>query len=304
MIVVITLVATIVAWLGLALVLDTMRWCTRPRLFDRLRPYSQGAMGRAGSVVRGRQHAGVRAIVRPAVVRVGESIARLTGTRVPLAHRLRQIHATVEVTDFRMGQVGWSILGGGVGCGVAAVVAAPGPILLAMGMAGSLAGFLIVEQQLASKVARRRHLVRRELSVIAEQLGMLMAAGFSLGGALERIAKRGSGATAMDLGLVILRMQQGADIHRALGEWADRVDIEAVHRLVAVLALDRHSGDLPRLIAAEARALRRDLHRDLVAELDRRAQQVWIPVTVATLLPGAILIGVPFSAALSGFLGG
>lgn len=300
----VTVVATTTAWLGLALVLDTMRWCARPGIVDRLRPYSQSAMGRAGVAGRLRGRRDLVETVRPVAVRAGESVARLVGARAPLADRLRQVHSTVTVADFRMRQVGWSVLGAGASGVAAASLAAPGPVLIAMGLAGSLVGFLIVEQQLASKVTRRRELVRRELPVVAEQLGMLIAAGYALGGALDRIARRGTGATATDLRTVIVRVRQGADVHRALGEWAERVDVEAVHRLVAVLGLERHSGDLPRLIASEARALRRDLYRELVADLDRRAQQVWIPVTVATLLPGAILIGVPFSAALSGFLGG
>ena len=35
--------------------------------------------------------------------------------------------------------------------------------------------------------------------------------------------------------------------------------------------------------------------------IERRAQQVWIPVTVATLLPGAIFMAVPFVSALDVF---
>ena len=36
-------------------------------------------------------------------------------------------------------------------------------------------------------------------------------------------------------------------------------------------------------------------------QLERRAQQVWVPVTVATLVPGVIFLAVPFLAALKLF---
>ena len=75
----------------------------------------------------------------------------------------------------------------------------------------------------------------------------------------------------------------------------------AVERLVSVLALDRDTGDLAGLIAEEARALRHEAHRELIATIERRAQQVWIPVTVATLVPGTIFLAVPFLDALRAY---
>jgi hypothetical protein len=67
---------------------------------------------------------------------------------------------------------------------------------------------------------------------------------------------------------------------------------------VSALALNRQAGDLSRLISDEARAIRRDVHRDLVESIERRGQHVWIPVTVAALVPGVIFLAVPFIEAL------
>lgn len=47
--------------------------------------------------------------------------------------------------------------------------------------------------------------------------------------------------------------------------------------------------------------MRREAHRELIETIERRTQQVWIPVTVAALLPGVLLMGVPFLEALSLF---
>lgn len=98
-----------------------------------------------------------------------------------------------------------------------------------------------------------------------------------------------------------LRVRQGLSESDALREWAELADVAAVHRLVGVLALNRDTGDLGRLISEEARSIRREVQRQLMAQVDRRAQQVWIPVTVATLLPGTIFIAVPFVQAMSIF---
>ena len=56
--------------------------------------------------------------------------------------------------------------------------------------------------------------------------------------------------------------------------------------------------DLGRLISEEARAIRRDVQRQLIESAERRSQQVWIPVTVAALLPGMVFIAVPFLEAM------
>jgi tight adherence protein C len=70
-----------------------------------------------------------------------------------------------------------------------------------------------------------------------------------------------------------------------------------------VLTLAREATDLDRLVDQEAATIRADAHRDLLAELERRSQQVWVPVTVATLLPGSLLLLVPFLDALRLFAG-
>jgi hypothetical protein len=68
--------------------------------------------------------------------------------------------------------------------------------------------------------------------------------------------------------------------------------------VVAVLALSNEASDLGRLLSDEARAVRKDVQRQVIETIDRRAQQVWIPVTIAALVPGVIFLAVPFVDAL------
>ena len=130
---------------------------------------------------------------------------------------------------------------------------------------------------------------------------MLLSSGFSVGGAVTRIAERGHGAVARDLTEVVARMYHGVAVEDALREWAAVVDVDAAYRLVGVLNLHRETGDLGRLIAQEARTTRREAQRRLLEKIERRAQQVWVPVTVATLIPGVIFLAVPFLDALQLF---
>jgi tight adherence protein C len=235
---------------------------------------------------------------------VGDGIGQVFGIRDDLTTRLTRIHSPLDPTAWRVRQLGWSA-GAFAAAGAVAAAAGPPPVLgLLLVLGGPLLTFLLVEQQVASASDRWRKRIFLELPVVAEQIGMLLSAGYSLGAALDRIARRGEGACAQDLRRVRGRVRQGLSETQALVEWAELADVPALHRLVAVLSLNRDTGDLGRLIAEEARAVRREVHRQLVVQLDRRAQQVWIPVTVATLVPGTLFLAVPFLQAMRLFGGG
>lgn len=289
--------SAVLFWAGGTLVLSQLRWFNRRPLAARLRPYEPGGM--AGAPGAGLLSASSwRDIVGPVARTAGAWLARLFGVNEELAVRLRRVHAPIDVTAFRVHQLG--LAAGGLGAGAVMTAATRPPLTVALLLVGggALLGFLVVEQQLASASERWKRRLFLELPVVSEQLGMLLGAGFSLGAALNRLAARGSGASGSDLAIVCGRIRQGLTEVEALREWATVADVDALSRLVAVLALNREAGDLSRLVGEEARGIRREVHRELVEQIERRAQQVWIPVTVATLVPGAVLLAVPFIEAL------
>jgi tight adherence protein C len=296
------LVAAIgVCWFaGTTLLLGELRWFRRRRLVDRLAPYVPGgaAVRTNGSVV---SASSFRQVLGPLAAAVGARLARAFGVTEPLAVRLERVHSPLDPAAFRMRQLGWAALGLTGAAVLATVLPVPGVMALLFVVGGPLLAFLVVEQRLATESERWKRRIVLELPVVAEQLGMLLGAGFSLGAALNRLASRGKGACGRDLGRVRGRIRQGLSEVEALREWAAVADVAALHRLVGVLALNRQAGDLGRLIGEEARAVRRDVHRQLVETIERRAQQVWVPVTVATLVPGVIFLSVPFIDALRMF---
>ena len=289
----------ILVWAGATLLLSSLRRFSRPSLVDRLRPFSPGG----GTVATGSGHSigSVGEVVGPLARDAGDRVAGLLGIQETAEQRLRRVHSPMSPAAFRLRQLAWA--GGAlvVGAALATATGAPLPMAVLLIGGGPLLAFLVVEQGLARASERWQHTTEAELPVLSEQLAMLLNAGYSLGSALNRMAGRGRGCVATDLADVVNRIQQGLSDEEALREWADRSGSVAVERLVGVLTVHSAAADLGRMISVEARSARRDLHRRTIEVMERRAQQVWVPVTVATLVPGAILLAVPFLAALKLF---
>ncbi len=295
------LVSGLLLWVGLTLLFSEVRWFARRSLSDRLGPYVPGGMG-----IRGRvgllSVESFREAVGPVARSLGSQFSRLFGVSEDLDRRLTRIHSHLDVTEFRVRQIGWSLAGLGTGALLSAAVRPPVQMALLFMFGGLLLSFLALEQQISSASDRWKRSVYLELPVVAEQVGMLLGAGYSLVGALDRVARRGSGAISDDLFRVLTRIRQGVTEEEALREWSELADVHAVERFVSVLALNREASDLGRLIAEESRAIRREVQRELLERMEKRGQQVWIPVTVATLLPGVVFIIIPFMSALGDFL--
>jgi tight adherence protein C len=282
---------------GSTLLLSELRWFRRRPLVDRLAPYVPGgaAARRRGAIM---SAASFGQVVGPLARAVGARVARVFGVTEALAVRLERVHSPLDVTAFRVRQLAWAVAGLVGGTLAALALGVGGLLALLFVVGGAALGFLVVEQRLAAESAAWQRRIFLELPVMSEQLGMLLGAGYSLGAALSRLAARGKGACGRDLVRVTGRVRQGLTEVQALREWAAVVDVDALDRLVSVLALNRQGGDLGRLVGEEARAIRRDVHRELVEAIERRGQQVWIPVTVAALVPGVIFLAVPFVEAL------
>jgi tight adherence protein C len=293
----------LLVWLGATLLLSEWRRFSRPSLAERLEPYSPGGSSpsrRAGAGILSMES--FRDMVAPLAQTVGDRCAGLFGIREPLELRLHRVHSPYGPATFRTRQLAWSgtalavgLLLSGLGLpGAADVLALVGLPLLA---------FLVVELRLSRLSAAWQATLTRELPVVSEQLAMLLNAGYSLGAAINRLAARGQGCVALDLARVANRVRQGVDEARALREWAETARVGSLDRLVSVLALNSEASDLGRLVSSEARQARHEVQRTLTEMIERRAQQVWVPVAVATLVPGVILLAVPFLAALRLFAG-
>jgi tight adherence protein C len=290
----------LVGFTGMVLVLGEIQRVARPTLADRVRPYLRGR----GSTTSNRRAVGLhsfREVLTPLAQSFGERIGRLAGVTEDLSRRLARIHAPYDATAFRLRQLAHATVATMVALALCAAVRPPLAVVALFVIGAPVLAFLLLEQQLATATSRRRAQLLDELPVVAEQLGLLLGAGYSLGAALGVLARRSDGACAADLRRVSSRVRQGLSDIDALVEWAELIDLDAAHRLIGVLSLNRRGGDLSRIVAEEARSMRLESHRRLVERIERRNQQVWIPVTVATLLPGVLFMAVPFVQALTLF---
>ena len=292
-----------VGFVGLVLVLSELPWFGRRSLADRLSPYAPRSHAPRSDATGVLSVGSFREVIAPLAHSVGSRLAQTFGVQEELALRLHRCHASIEPTQFRVRQIAWAF--GSLVVAAVGALALHVPALAALVFIGGapVLAFLVLEQRIVAESARWQRRIFLELPVVREQLGMLLGAGYSLAAAMNRIAERGNGACARDLTRVCDRMRQGLSDTDALTEWAGTADVAALHRLVGVLALNRQAGDLSKLIADEARSARRDAQRDLVEIIERRTQMVWIPVTVAALVPGVIFMAVPFLQALSLFSG-
>lgn len=284
--------AGLLVWVGSTLVLSSWSRVARPSLRDRLRPFNPGIGSQAQP---GRSAAGLLVNVAEAF---GSRLASVFGVAEPVGRRLARVHSGTPAGAFRVRQLAVAVAALAAGGTVAALARAPVPVGVLLVVGGPVLAFLVVEQRLARQSEKWQQTVAQEIPLVAEQMAMLLNAGFSLGAALSRLAGRGSGCVATDLEQVVNRVQHGLSEASALREWADLAGVVQVDRLVSVLTLHAEASDLGHLVSAEARLARRDLHRRSLETMDRRGQQVWVPVTVATLVPGTILLAVPFLAAL------
>lgn len=292
-----TFFSALLLWCGAALVLSGLGPIRRPTLRSRLRPHLGAGHDQPGMPLRRR--------LAPWSLVIGEHLGHALRVTEPLERRLRRVHHRLDPGAFRFRQLGHATAGLTViGAVAAASPADVNPAVVFAAVLGTpIAVFAVHEQRLGELDRRRTRQVTRELPTVAEQLGMLLASGRSVGAAIAHLGTRGRGPLAEDLRQVTRRVQQGVDERTALQEWADLRRSTGIAHLVGVLTLAGETADLDHLVEQESDAIRAEAHRGLLADLERRSQQVWVPVTVATLLPGSLLLLVPFLDALRLFAG-
>ena len=221
-------------WAGTTLVLSQLRWFSRPPLVDRLRPYSPGGHGRRRPP---RRHPVGRVVPRrrrPAVPqRWASGWPGCSASARSCGIRLERIHSTDDVTALPgpPGRVEPSPASARRRCWPSPC-GPPPPVALLFVLGGPLLGVPRARAAAGVGVRRLAAAALLELPVVAEQLAMLLSAGFSLGAALNRLAGRGGGNVARDLARVCGRIRQGLTEVEALREWAEVADVEALNRLV------------------------------------------------------------------------
>ena len=287
------------AWIGSMLLLSELARFRRPDRVARIVAHLPGGYDQRSAPTEG-----LLEVFAPLARDFGAAVARAFGVEEDLALRLERTHSTQEPTEFRIRQVSIALAVAITTVVASLLLSPPIPLVVIACIGAPLLALLAHEALLAKHSDAHKRALLLELPVVSEQLGMLLSSGWSLSAAIDRVAARSGGAITLDLRRVMGRIQQGLTEEQALREWATIADVVAVDRLVSVISLHHETSDLGRLITEEARATRAEAHRELIERIEKRSQQVWIPVTVATLVPGVLFLAVPFTAALRLFASG
>lgn len=176
---------------------------------------------------------------------------------------------------------------------------ASAPLRLALPLVGAaigaLAPFALLEQRASLRQAERSD----AFPLLLEQLAMLAGHGFAIPEGFWRLERRWRGTTVgTDLGAICRRIAQGAEPDVAVADWAAAHRFPPGERLADALAASATSSDCERVLWQLSRAERERTLTELVHRFQVREQQVWVPVAVAALVPGMLLLVLPFARAL------
>lgn len=290
------MLAAVVFFGGVALVLSQLRWFKRPSLVERLTPF-------VVTNTASQTTSNIGNAFLPDFEALAGKLAAALGIKTSVALRLARAKETRGVGEFRSKQLIHVLIAFASSLVLMSLLRPSAVVMVLFALGIPFLVFLISEQRLTAKAERNTRTILDELPTFSEQLAMLLDAGYSLGAAINRIATRRAGLIGADMVGVHERTQLGVSVTQAFHEWADVYDIAELNRLAAVLQVGSDAGDLGRLVSDEASQIRRELHRRHLQVIEKQSQQVWIPVTVATLIPGVILLIIPFLAALDLFTG-
>ncbi len=159
----------------------------------------------------------------------------------------------------------------------------------ALAVLGAAAGVMALRVWLSARRDRRQQQLAAEIPLVADGLAMLVLAGESIVGALERSVSLYAGVAAEELALVLEEHATGGELALSLRRAAERTAADEAARLYGLLANAHHSGgrlaDALMDLAASARA-------SLVAEMrsqgGRKAVAGYAPI-LALMVPVTLM---------------
>jgi tight adherence protein C len=233
-------------------------------------------------------------ILRPVLADAVRGLDRLLGGSGPVRRRLEQAGLDLTLEEFRTEQIVWGAVGGAVGIalgpllGVRHGATAAVPVL-AITVAGVLAGVLTRDRWLTRAVREREARILAELPTITELLALAVTAGEGPIGALDRVARVSGGELAFELRRAVAEVRAGATLTAALDGIAARTSIPALARFVdgMVIAVERGT-PLADVLRAQAVDVREAGKRALLESGGRKEIAMMVPV-VFLILPVTVL---------------
>lgn len=213
-----------------------------------------------------------------------------------LAVKLRAVGSDLSPSDYRAQQVLCTCGGTAIAMVLATALTASGriPVVTAVALVvvGALAGYMLRDQLLSMRLARRRTAILTEFPSVAELFALSVSAGESAAGALERIASTAHGELAGEFARTLGDMRAGSSLAAALKAMGVRVQLAPVERFIGgiLIALDRGT-PLADVLRAQAQDVREMGRRELMEAAGRKEIQMMVPL-VFGILPLTVIFAV------------
>ncbi len=168
-------------------------------------------------------------------------------------------------------------------------VTGPGRSLPGLVVLGAVAGRLLLEMWISTRIQRRSRRLRFELPVVADVLALHVLTGEPVVAAIERYVAVAGGVAATELTRVLARHREGAGLPEALQEASRSTADPEAGRLYTLLGHAHVTGGrLADALAELSRDGRAALAREVTSEGGRRALASYGPV-LALMVPITLL---------------
>lgn len=187
------------------------------------------------------------------------------------------------------------MLAGMTGLGLLISIAGwmPLPLALLLGVCLGLGGTIAPSFWLDHVKRTRQIQIRRSLPDALDVMGVCMAGGLSLPGALSRVAKELHTAHPMlaaEFVIMEREIQMGHSNGEAFREFADRFDMEELRSLAAVVGqAEKFGGSVVRALEVYAETMRRKRHQR-AEELAQKASVKILFPTLLCIFPGIFIV--------------
>lgn len=217
-----------------------------------------------------------------------------------LAPQLLKATASMQ-THLKLQNRGWKICGALFSTSIMQLIL-PVHSLVASIFVGTIVGWsstgICINTYLERTSKKRNTQFDFALIAYIEQLSLSISNGKSLQSALTSVDNLDNEEILNFQNL----LRSGLDAESAASFWIEQSDSKSKRRLHDLIAAKTTAAESLKLMELILKQLRQEKRFSTLAEIERRNQLVWIPVTIAVLLPGMIFIAIPLEAALHSLL--
>lgn len=149
-----------------------------------------------------------------------------------------------------------------------------GPLRVPLALVGVLAGGILVDARLDKAVSRRRAQAAVEMPVLFDLLTIYLEAGQSFDISLSRASralKQSFPTAAEEIAFLQRDLELSLDREKTLRDFADRLGGTMVQTFVSIVIQAERRGNA---IAPSLRTLAREARKEVVAEIERKAQKL------------------------------